>query len=94
MIGKLSQNLENGDYLIKWTIVGKDGHPIQGEVPFSVQIESSEFATDLDETQSGQVTNSEESAQETFDFVPILIAALAVVVVFGLIILFRKNKQV
>ncbi|MDN4603814.1 MULTISPECIES: copper resistance CopC family protein [Paenibacillus] len=31
-------SLENGNYTIKWKIVGKDGHPIEGDYPFQVNL--------------------------------------------------------
>lgn len=36
--GTLTQPLENGTYTIEWKIVGEDGHPISGKVPFEVQL--------------------------------------------------------
>ena len=32
------QPLENGNYDVKWTIVGADGHPIEGAFSFSVDV--------------------------------------------------------
>lgn len=37
LIGTISDPLVNGSYTIQWKIVGEDGHPINGEVNFSVQ---------------------------------------------------------
>src|SRR4051794_680870 len=37
LIGTLAAPLENGSYTIKWSIAGEDGHPISGEIPFTVQ---------------------------------------------------------
>ncbi|MBA2937091.1 copper resistance protein CopC [Paenibacillus sp. CGMCC 1.16610] len=37
MTGKLSQPLSNGSYEVQWTIVGEDGHPIQGKYTFTVK---------------------------------------------------------
>jgi methionine-rich copper-binding protein CopC len=31
LTGKASEPLENGNYNVKWSIVGEDGHPIDGE---------------------------------------------------------------
>ncbi|NQX62397.1 copper resistance CopC family protein [Paenibacillus qinlingensis] len=39
MTGILSQPLANGTYEVQWTIVGEDGHPIQGKYSFSVKRE-------------------------------------------------------
>lgn len=37
LIGRISDPLDNGSYTILWKIVGEDGHPITGEINFSVQ---------------------------------------------------------
>lgn len=39
LVGTFSQPLENGAYKINWSIAGEDGHPLSGEIPFSVQNE-------------------------------------------------------
>ena len=39
MLGTLPNPLANGVYHIQWTIAGEDGHPIKGEINFSVQME-------------------------------------------------------
>jgi copper resistance protein C len=45
MIATFPEPLENGTYKIQWSIVGEDGHPIEGEINFVVQKEQTE-ATD------------------------------------------------
>ncbi len=37
--GMLSQELQGGEYQIHWKIIGADGHPIEGEVSFTVKME-------------------------------------------------------
>lgn len=39
LTGTLAKPLENGSYIIQWTIVGEDGHPIKGEINFVVQMD-------------------------------------------------------
>ena len=36
--GNFSNPLENGEYLVIWNIIGADGHPIEGEFSFSVDV--------------------------------------------------------
>ncbi|RSK47927.1 copper resistance CopC family protein [Bacillus canaveralius] len=38
MTGSLSQTLENGSYQVLWKIVGSDGHLIEGQYSFTVEI--------------------------------------------------------
>lgn len=63
LMGRIPSPLENGAYTIEWRIAGEDGHPIQGEINFSVQMEQTE--SDLDsvppeETQSNQENDSQK----------------------------------
>lgn len=66
MIGKLKEPLANGTYTIQWTIVGEDGHPISGEVPFLVK--GTEPAVDSNSPEQDQNTKEEikdETKEET-----------------------------
>lgn len=38
MIGSLSNPLKNGEYQVHWKIIGADGHPIEGQFSFSVNV--------------------------------------------------------
>jgi copper resistance protein C len=38
LMGTIAKPLENGSYIIQWKIVGEDGHPIKGEINFSVEM--------------------------------------------------------
>ena len=45
--GPLSFNpLENGKYKVEWKIIGADGHPINGEFSFSVNMPDTETPTE------------------------------------------------
>lgn len=53
MVGSLSNSLENGDYQVNWKIIGADGHPIEGDFSFSVNMPVSETPSEgHNETQS------------------------------------------
>ncbi|MGO1057501.1 copper resistance CopC family protein [Planococcus sp. FY231025] len=58
MFGSVATNLENGSYTISWKIIGADGHPIEGEVPFSVEI-----ATEAVEEPAEEPAAAEPSAE-------------------------------
>lgn len=61
MIGLLQDTLPNGSYMIEWTIVGEDGHPISGEIPFMVKgIEQTEDSGVSDQNQSNQEDETKE----------------------------------
>jgi methionine-rich copper-binding protein CopC len=38
MIGTFTEAIPNGRYTVEWKIVGRDGHPIQGEFQFAVAV--------------------------------------------------------
>ncbi|MCY9696167.1 copper resistance CopC family protein [Paenibacillus alginolyticus] len=57
MTGTLTQPLSNGTYEVQWTIVGEDGHPIQGKYSFSVKREGDKQApTELKTSPSPSAT--------------------------------------
>ncbi len=38
LIANVENNLLNGTYNIHWKIIGEDGHPLEGDVPFTMQL--------------------------------------------------------
>lgn len=44
MKGSISEALVNGQYIISWKIIGEDGHPIEGEIGFSLDAAPAEEA--------------------------------------------------
>ena len=58
MVGILAEPLANGVYFIQWNIAGVDGHPISGEINFTVQRD--EQTT----TSTNQGPNTTESSDE------------------------------
>lgn len=46
MIGNFANPLENGEYQVHWKIIGADGHPIDGEFSFSVNVPVTEEHTE------------------------------------------------
>lgn len=62
MTGTITEELPNADYIIRWEIIGADGHPIEGEVPFELNVEAvaEEPAAEEKEPEAAQ----EESATE------------------------------
>jgi len=63
MVGSLEEALPTGSYRIAWKIVGADGHPIKGEIPFSVQLPeavSPESSPEIADEQSTTIAAEEE----------------------------------
>ncbi|HWL13329.1 MAG TPA: copper resistance CopC family protein [Ureibacillus sp.] len=60
LTGTLSRPLENGEYLINWSIIGADGHVIEGEVPFTVDVAETETQENTKlETEDTEGTDAE-----------------------------------
>ncbi|MEH7549098.1 MULTISPECIES: copper resistance CopC family protein [Bacillaceae] len=104
LIGIISTPLENGSYTIKWSIAGEDGHPITGEIPFTVQKEVKE--DQKAETKQPVTPNKEEpkkaevkqdktdnvSMDNTSNMKTIIVVAVVVVLFIGLFLLFRRKR--
>lgn len=106
LIGSLEQPLETGSYTINWNIAGEDGHPINGEIPFTVQLpqeetEGEEQSGNVEEPikqeerqdESSNATESESSSEDNNNIIKTLVPAVAILLlVVGLVVLFRKKK--
>lgn len=73
LTGTLSTPLENGEYVINWTIIGADGHVMEGEVPFKMDLPTAQTnenteddAVDVEVTDADLsiATSESESAAE------------------------------
>jgi copper resistance protein C len=63
LLGTLEAELSDGDYTIQWKIIGTDGHQLEGDVPFTVQlpkINTTTESTEIDEPKD-QATETETS---------------------------------
>ncbi|KON90007.1 hypothetical protein AF332_26450 [Sporosarcina globispora] len=104
MSGTLESPLENGSYVINWSIVGEDGHQITGEIPFTVKSEeNTDQDSQIEESQTSdeeiiQPEESNKSAEGKKEsspnmimniFIPLLTMA---VLVIGLFLLFRRKR--
>lgn len=95
--GMLPQKLQGGQYKIHWKIIGSDGHPIEGEVSFTVKNEQELKSTE----ESNQIMSKDKQpmVQEptvvdmepanppaTIPTIAIILAILAIVSFFYLTI--------
>lgn len=75
MIGNFLNPLENGEYQVNWKIIGADGHPIDGNFSFSVNVPVTEAPAEeqvqpLEETQpqlNVEEKNIEEKKEDTLN---------------------------
>lgn len=63
MIGTFANPLENGEYLVNWDIIGADGHPINGEFSFTVNVAESETPTATTNETTDQSTQQETTVK-------------------------------
>lgn len=62
LTGSLSTSLKNGEYLINWNIIGADGHVIEGEIPFTVEVPVVETNDNADDAKAdAKITDAEQN---------------------------------
>ncbi|CEG21834.1 Copper resistance protein C precursor [Planococcus massiliensis] len=106
MTGEVTGELPNGQYIIDWKIIGEDGHPIEGQILFGVDVEApeeevSEEAAEEEpaveeETAEKEMAETAETAQSedesSNNWVTVLIVAAIILVAAGMMKL-MKNKR-
>ncbi|MGV2941910.1 copper resistance protein CopC [Mesobacillus sp. LC4] len=104
MTGTVEQPLENGEYLVQWEIIGADGHPIEGEFTFFVEMEQTEEVEEepIDE-ESGlgddpnpapPSSDKTENQQEPLsDSVLITILIILILIIVGTFLIFFRRKK-
>ncbi|MEI4771225.1 copper resistance protein CopC [Psychrobacillus sp. FJAT-51614] len=98
MIGTLAMPLVTDSYEIAWMIVGADGHPIEGTIPFTVEISSAETTEDEEVEQAetiaapstDQIDETEED-ESSSNIIPIIVIAL-IVIIGGVFFWLRRKK--
>ncbi|WP_053215729.1 copper resistance protein CopC [Niallia circulans] len=98
MIGTLTEPLDNGSYKIEWYIVGKDGHPIRGEINFLVQIEQKEGEKNTtqqitNEEEKSQVQNNNDGISENTDDKNILVTLMGLFLIFAIVVIWFIRKE-
>jgi methionine-rich copper-binding protein CopC len=96
--GFIPQPLQGGEYTINWSIIGADGHPIEGQISFAVESESANGE------EPNQITNEDEPpaleekvVEETQPaspptFIPIMAITLLVIAIVSCLYVSRKGK--
>jgi len=100
LVGTLSAPLENGSYIIQWSIAGEDGHPITGEIPFSVQMaqkeeqktETKEPATFNKEEPKNENKKQEQTNESSSNMKTTITVVIVLILVIGMFLLFRRKR--
>lgn len=101
MEGTLDEPLNNGDYELDWSIIGVDGHPIEGTLSFSVKVPNSNGSADEQSENKEVDSNSlnvdeldkESEPKMSINFIiPIIIGFLFLIVIGTFVWLLRRKK--
>jgi len=101
----VQQKLESGTYLIRWTLISEDGHPVEGTIRFDVKaaVSSTQASDDKDvepaasEPQQASIvpTESVETVEPGLfpTFLPWLVAVLVLAIVITFFLLRRQKRS-
>lgn len=102
MKGIVAEELKNGQYIISWKIIGGDGHPIEGEILFSLDVAAEEEIEQSvqDEAAVEQALPSSSEQQSTVDgqsedegvLAVLFLIAFTVLVGFGSVLLIKMKR--
>ncbi|MGE7689853.1 copper resistance CopC family protein [Lysinibacillus sp. NPDC097214] len=94
--------LENGSYQVKWSIIGEDGHPIEGIIAFTVDQAITELQSEeVDESKQQVNENIVTTTNEPNDnnqvntpsyLLPSIIGLLALIAIVSTFVLLRRKK--
>ena len=104
MTGTFTNALENGDYTVVWNIIGADGHPIAGELSFTVDVPVSETPAENEDEANSQDVNQDETPLENVGdtktneqsqlpsyLIPVIVIVLIAIIV-GIFVGLRRKK--
>ncbi|MBB5179564.1 hypothetical protein HNQ44_000988 [Planomicrobium koreense] len=100
MKGLINEELMNGQYIISWKIIGEDGHPIEGEILFSLEAPSAEEpAEEVVEEEAAQAEPAADQQRAAVDeeeggslLTILLIVAAVILIGFGAVLLIKKKR--
>jgi copper resistance protein C len=61
LVGTLKDELANGGYTIHWKIIGSDGHPLEGNIPFSMRLPETQAASETVPAATESTSNNDEA---------------------------------
>lgn len=65
LVANVEGNLVNGAYTIHWKIIGEDGHPLEGDIPFTTELPINAASPEQSETQSSVAVPDATTAEVT-----------------------------
>ncbi len=108
LTGTIAEPLPNNDYHVNWSIISADGHPLDGEFSFTVNVPAAEIKEEVPKEATGaleettEATNKSNEAQEEAvadevkeDSSPatMIIVVLFILIVAGALFFFNKKRK-
>lgn len=109
MASEVTTELPNGQYIIDWKIIGEDGHPIEGQILFGVDVEAPQeeiaeetpeeepaIEKESDETAENETAEAAETAQSEEENSNVWVTVLivaAIILVAAGMVKLMKNKR-
>lgn len=109
MASEVTTQLPNGQYIIDWKIIGEDGHPIEGQILFGVDVEAPQeeiaeetpeeepaIEKESDETAENETAEAAETAQSEEENSNVWVTVLivaAIILVAAGMVKLMKNKR-
>jgi LPXTG-motif cell wall-anchored protein len=102
LTGTISTTLPNGSYEIDWNIVGADGHQIEGNVPFTLEVPTaSETPVEDEKVEEANTTSApaanpttveqKEEVKSSSNVIPVVVIGL-IIIIGGAFFLLRRKK--
>ncbi|KOS67795.1 hypothetical protein AEA09_03970 [Lysinibacillus contaminans] len=101
LTGTIAEPLPNNEYQVNWSIISTDGHPLEGDFSFTVNVPVSE-SVEKETEEPSEVTNTVEETKEaasadeekdSSSFTTIILILLLVIIVAGGFFFFTKRKK-
>lgn len=98
MTGTLAEPLENGSYIVKWSSISADGHPMEGEFTFAVETPATEDVAEETGTAEDEVApiaeenNEEETETSSFPTTMVSIVVVLVLLLAAGFFLMKRKK--
>ncbi|MFJ7954321.1 copper resistance protein CopC [Lysinibacillus sp. NPDC096418] len=98
LTGTVAEPLPNDEYKVNWSIISKDGHPLEGNFSFTVNdpasktVEKEPLETTNAVEESAESASADEGEKESSSTTIILIVVLVILVAGGFFFLTRRKK--
>lgn len=105
LTGTIAEPLPNDEYRVNWSIISADGHPLEGEFAFKVNVPVPESVEEKTEEPSVTTKSTEQSTEdqekavstdevkkESSSMTVILVVLLAIIVAGGFFLLTKRKK--